>query len=193
MSERELTSLVRACTYEQGAERIKYTGIVAGIDRAPLGGPTDRVWEPGQVLEVDLCPQVRGYFADFCRIYVGGEPTGAQHAAYAALRDATSRQREAVRPGATVREVSRAAAASLGETPYGRNGHGLGLEMPEPPSLTPLDEARLAPGMVICLEPNAYFNEVGWLVGEETVVVREDGCELLSPPWPDEIGVIDRR
>jgi Xaa-Pro aminopeptidase len=190
MSERELNRLLRRSAYDAGAEKIGYSGIVAGIDRAPLGGPTNRRWERGQLLFADICLQLNGgYFADFNRVYASAAPSAAERAAYAEVVDALERARGIVRAGATPKEL---ADAMLGDTPsiYARVGHGLGLEMPEPPSLSPQDETPLRAGEVLCLEPNRHVPGVGWLVSEEEVVVRDDGFELLSPSFPRELEII---
>jgi Xaa-Pro aminopeptidase len=190
MSERDLGRLLRRAAYDAGAEKIGYTGIMAGVDRAPLGGPTNRLWERGQMLFVDICLQVNGgYFADFNRVYASAPPTAEQAGAYAEVADALDSAREAVRAGARIDELAR---AMIGDAPtiYARVGHGLGLEMPEPPSLSPQDGTALRAGEVLCIEPNREVPGVGWLVSEEEVVVREDRFELLSPPFPRELQVI---
>jgi Xaa-Pro dipeptidase len=190
MTERELNRLIRHASYEAGAEKIGYSGIIAGLDRAPLGGPTDREWERGQLLFVDICLQLGGgYFADFNRIYAGAEPTEPQRRAYQGVVDGLDRAREVVRAGATVAEVADAILGD-GDTIYSRVGHGLGLEMPEPPSLSPLDGTVLRAGEVLCLEPNLEVPGVGSFVSEEEVLVREGGFDLLSPPFPRELKVI---
>jgi Xaa-Pro aminopeptidase len=190
MSERDLTRLLRRAAYDAGAEKIGYSGIIAGIDRAPMGGPTNRRWEKGQMLFVDICPQVGGgYFADFDRIYASATPTSEQERAYAAVVDSLERAYEVLRAGVRIDEL---ANAMIGDVPtvYARVGHGLGLEMPEPPSLSPRDPTPLRAGEVICIEPNQEVPGIGWLVSEEQVVVREDGFELQSPPFPRELEVI---
>jgi Xaa-Pro aminopeptidase len=190
MSERDLNRLIRRASYEAGAEKIGYSGIIAGIDRAPLGGPTNRTWERGQMLFVDICLRLNGgYFADFNRVYASVEPAEDQARAYQAIVDALDRGRSVVRAGARVSDVANAILGD-GNTIYSRVGHGLGLEMPEPPSLSPEDTTRLRSGEVICLEPNLEVPGVGSLVSEEEVVVREDGFELLSPPFPRQLNVI---
>jgi Xaa-Pro aminopeptidase len=190
MTEREMNRLLRTHAYAAGAEKIGYTGIVAGIDRAPLGGPTDRRWERGQMLFVDVCLQLNGgYFADFNRVYASAAPTGEQEAAYASVVDALARGREALSAGTTVAEL---ASTMIGgaDTVYARVGHGLGLEMPEPPSLSPQDPAALRSGEVLCIEPNTEVPGVGWLVSEEEIVVTDEGFDLLSPSFPTELRVI---
>jgi len=189
MTERELNRLLRMLAYEAGAESIGYSGIIAGVDRAPLGGPTDRRWERGQLLFADLCPKVNGYFADFNRVYPSASPGAEQERAYAGVVDALRAGREAARAGTPVGAL---ADAMIGGSPsfYARVGHGLGLEMPEPPSLSPQDRTPLAAGTVLCLEPNREIAGVGWLVSEETVVVTDGGPEPISPPFPAELRVI---
>ena len=190
MTERELGRLIRRAAYDAGAERIGYSGIIAGVDRAPLGGPTDRRWERGQMLFVDICLQIGGgYFADFNRVYASVPPSGDQRAAYGSLVTALERARGVVAAGAPVAEV---AAALLGDAPsiYARAGHGLGQEMPEPPSLSPEDPSPLRVGEVLCLEPNGEFPGVGWLVGEEEIVVTDAGHDPISVRFPEELRVI---
>jgi len=190
MTERELGRLLRWLAYREGAEKIGYTGIIAGVDRAPLGGPTDRVWERGQMLFVDVCLQLGGgYFADFNRMYASADPTPEQRSAYAQVCDGLDRASAIVRAGLPIDELSHTIIGD-GNTIYARVGHGLGLEMPEPPSLSPQDPTALRAGEVICLEPNCHVPGVGWLVSEETVVVTESGLELLSPAFPRELEVI---
>lgn len=193
MTERELGRLLRRAAYESGAEKIGYSGIIAGIDRSPLGGPTDRRWEQGQLLFADICLQLNGgYFADFNRIYASTSPTGEQAAAYAKVVAGLERAKAIVRAGVTLRDL---AQTIIGDSPtiYSRVGHGLGLEMPEPPSISPQDDTTIRAGEVLCLEPNTEVPGVGWLVSEEEVVVRDGGFELISPPFPTELPVIGSR
>ena len=58
-------------------------------------------------------------------------------------------------------------------------GHGIGLETHEGISLGPRCEQRLAPGMVVTVEPGLYYPEWGGVRWEYMVLVEEDGPHIL--------------
>jgi len=193
MTERELYAELATAAAGEGADRLGYGVIVGGAMRPLLGPPGDRAWDAGDVLMVDAGVVRDGYWADYSRHFAAVEPPAATRVAYARIVDALAAGRAACLPGASAADV---AAAITGELPrhrdgaFGRVGHGVGLDLTEPPSLHRGERVELLPGMTLCLEPVAAFDGVGRLVGEEMVAVTEQGCELLSPPFPAELEVI---
>jgi len=158
-------------------------------------GPTDRTLDHGDLLIIDTGATYDGYFCDFDRNFAFGEIETASKRAHDTVYRATEAGLEAARPGATAEAVWRAMWAVLEEggalgNDVGRSGHGLGMQLTEPPSLMPGDDTVLEAGMVITLEPGMTFAPGKLMVHEENIVVRDGEPELLSRRAPTEIPLI---
>lgn len=181
---------------EEGADWVAYLAGGAGRDGyadviSPAGpGPL----APGDVVMLDTGLVQAGYFCDFDRNVSLGPPAPAIAAAHARLIDATHAGFAAARPGATATDVHVAMDAVLtggrGGGNVGRLGHGLGLELTEPPSLHPHDITELRPGMVLTLEPSLETVPGRMLVHEENIVIGEAGATWLTGPAPAEMAVL---
>jgi Xaa-Pro aminopeptidase len=191
-SERDVHRRLQGLLVELGAETVPYLVPVSGpsgYDQINMG-PTDRVLGPGDVLVIDVGASVVGYCCDFDRNFAIGRAPEDVAVAYRRVFDATEAGLAAIRPGRTASEIYRAMSAVLQPArgtanPIGRMGHGLGLDLTEPPSIAVADETRLEAGMVITLEPCAVLPPAGGMaqrlmVHEENLVVTHDGYELLS-------------
>lgn len=190
MTERELHRLLAANAAAAGADWVGYTAVVADAEDAPVGGPSGRRWEEGRLLLIDAGIVVGGYWADFCRVY-GARRLGPDQAeAYDRLTAALAAGRATAAPELPASELAAAIAEARDGAQFGRVGHGIGLDLTEPPSLHPDDPTPLEEGFVLCIEPNCHVPGVGYLVGEEEIVVTEAGAELLSPPFPPEPKVL---
>jgi Xaa-Pro aminopeptidase len=92
---------------------------------------------------------------------------------------------EAIRPGAVMKDVDSAARRVIDAAGYGKEfnhslGHGLGLAVHELPRLAPDQERKLAPGMVVTVEPGIYLpNSLGVRI-EDDILVTEGGHEILT-------------
>jgi Xaa-Pro aminopeptidase len=105
---------------------------------------------------------------------------------YRAVLEAQLAGVDAVRPGVTAGHVDRAARQVLKKHGLHRafthsTGHGLGLEIHEPPRIGKNDKTRLEAGMAITIEPGAYIENFGGIRIEDTVLVTPTGCEVLTP------------
>lgn len=146
--------------------------------------PSEHVLGDGDVLFIDSGFTLDGYYSDFDRNWAIGSATDAVRGAYERVYFATEVGIEATRPGARVADIFNAMATYL--SPYGeishpaRMGHGLGLALTEPPSVTSYEDVVLRPGMVITIEPTLMFEPPMLMMHEEVVVVTDLGAELLT-------------
>jgi Xaa-Pro aminopeptidase len=192
MTEREIHALFMAVASESIAARVGYLVVIAGIEGAVLGPATERRWNDDALLLVDAGLVVDGYWSDFSRLFAPARPSEAVRRAYSRLVSAADAAYASARSGVRTAELTQAIQSRLdGDKThgFGRFGHGIGLDLTEPPSLHIADPTRLEEGMALCLEPNSRVAGIGHLVVEQMIVVTSDGAELLSSRVPQEIQV----
>jgi len=127
-----------------------------------------------------------GYASDMTRMLHLGKPASQATKLYKAVLEAQLAAVGAVRAGVKAGDVDRAARRVLKAHGFERQfvhstGHGLGLEIHEAPRLAKRDTTYLEAGMVITIEPGAYIEGVGGVRIEDTVLVTESGCDILTP------------
>lgn len=194
MTEREAVQAIRVDATQRGIDAIPFMPGVSGPGGVSqiVAGPGDRVLTEGDILFVDTGMTYDGYFCDFDRNFAVGAPDAACAKAHEAVWLATEAGIAAVRPGITTedlwRVMSRAleAAGALGNS-AGRLGHGLGLQLTEPPSHREGDRTVIREGMVLTIEPGMEYAPGKTIVHEENVVVRSGGAELLTRRAPREL------
>lgn len=170
----------------QGADQVE-TLIQAGEWTAvPHSSPPPVVSAKGVVL-IDACASVEGYYGDITRTVFFGEESGRSE--FEHIRGIVARAQEAaiaaVRPGVEAQEVDRAARRVISEAGYGeffthRTGHGLGLDIHEPPYLVEGNTITLEPGMVFTVEPGIYLPGKFGVRIEDNVAVTEEGARVIS-------------
>jgi Xaa-Pro aminopeptidase len=195
-TEREAHRTFLVELFRGGAERPGYIPITSGAGNyhRRTGGPTDRALEPGDLLWLDGGCSYEGYWADFSRMVAVGRATAEQAATYRAIREITHECLGEVRPGAPLAAIARRAEAAFERHgfPWGataRIGHGIGLDLTEPPSVRGDVEDPLEPGMVLTIEPTVVPAH-GIYQLEEIYVVTPTGTELLTRPSPPELRVV---
>jgi Xaa-Pro aminopeptidase len=196
-TERDACRLLRMELLRLGADHSPYligASGPGGYDNIIMG-PTDRVMNDGDILIIDTGTTWDGYFCDFDRNFAFGHVADAARRAHACVYAATEAGFAAARPGATTADLWTAmwkvleAGGALGND-VGRLGHGLGMNLTEPPSNMPGDNTVLQPGMVLTLEPGMVFAPNQLMVHEENIVIREDGAEMLTGRAAPEMPVI---
>jgi Xaa-Pro dipeptidase len=198
MTEREVARELRIDLARRGADSTPFLPVISGPGGVAqiVCGPGDRRLERGDVMFIDTGSTYDGYFCDFDRVYAIGEISDAAKRAHDTVWRATEAGIVAARPGVTtdglwaaMQEVLDAGGA-LGNN-VGRSGHGLGMQLTEPPSNMPGDGTVLQPGMIMTIEPGMEYAPGKMIVHEENVVITEDGAELLTKRAPREMWRID--
>ena len=186
--EREVAAWLASELLLRGGGGISFPPIVlAGARSAlPHGEPGEQEIAAGDLLLIDFGTSHEGYHCDITRTFVVGRaPDELQRRVHQAVLGANEAGRRAVRPGVTASEVHHLCQADLHGplweewTKY-RTGHGLGLEIHEPPSVVAGSRALLAPGMVFTVEPGLYRDGWGGVRIEDDMLVTEAGGESLT-------------
>jgi Xaa-Pro aminopeptidase len=187
MTEHRVAGEIERLQRARGGERSASEMIVASGPRSalPHGIASDRVIEQGEPVMFDLGTVVDGYLADLTRtIHLGPAPDEFRRI-YEIVGEAQQRAEDAIRPGMTAREADAVARDHIAAAGYGDRfghslGHSIGLDNHEQPALSPYDSTVLEPGMVVTVEPGIYLPGVAGVRTEDIVVIREDGCEVLT-------------
>ena len=186
MSELQVAALLRAEMLRAGAETIAFVIVQGGPNAAsPHAVPGDRPIQPGETIIIDCGVTVGGYNSDITRTFSIGALDEEMAEVYEIVRAANAAGRAAVRPGVPAEAVDRAARAVIEEAGYGeyfihRMGHGLGLEVHEPPYIVAGNERLLEPGMTFTIEPGVYLPGRGGVRIEDDVVITAAGGESLT-------------
>ncbi|WP_422123896.1 M24 family metallopeptidase [Planococcus sp. X10-3] len=187
MSEKELGLELEFFMRKAGAGGIKENHVIASGPRAslPHGQATDRIIQVGDLVKMDIGAKVEGYYTDFTRTVVVGEPTDKQVEIYNIVKRAQEASLAAIGPGKVCSELDDLARGIIADAGYGDNfghslGHSIGLAVHESPAMRATDDTVLEPGMVITVEPGIYIPGWGGVRIEDFIVITEDGYENLT-------------
>jgi Xaa-Pro aminopeptidase len=188
VKESEVAAEMEYAARRAGAEEMSFPTIVAAGKRSALPhGRASKAAIPARGFVVcDFGVILTGYCSDQTRTVHVGHPTGEARRMYEAVREAQAAAVESVKAGVSVAEVDQAARSVLKKKNLAAHfthstGHGVGLEIHEPPRIAAGQSEILRPGMVITVEPGVYIAGSGGVRIEDMVVVTEQGCEVLTP------------
>jgi Xaa-Pro aminopeptidase len=171
-----------------GAEGMSFETIVASGPRSalPHGRASSARLPRRGFVTLDFGVILNGYCSDMTRTVYLGKPKANERAAYEAVLEAQEAAVAAVTSGVSCTEVDEAARsvlrkAGLAEAFSHSTGHGLGLEIHEPPRIGAGETARLLSGMIITIEPGIYLAERFGIRIEDMVAVTRNGGQVLTP------------
>lgn len=192
MTETDLAAEIDYRMRRLGADGVAFETIVASGERAalPHARPTDHPISGNQLLLIDMGASVAGYASDMTRTFATGKLDKKRKRLYKAVLESQLAALDSIKAGVTCASVDRAARNSLAGAGFDKlfvhsTGHGLGLEIHEQPRIGRKEKTKLRAGMVITVEPGVYDAGFAGVRIEDTVVVTESGCEILTPTGKD--------
>jgi Xaa-Pro aminopeptidase len=187
MLENELAAEIEYAMRRRGATGPSFETIVASGPRSalPHARPTLKPIGKNELVVLDLGAILRGYCSDMTRTVFVGKASRRVRQWYRAVLEAQLAAIRAVRAGITAGEVDSAARRILHRHRLARffthsTGHGLGIEVHEPPRLGRGEKTKLAAGNVVTIEPGVYVEGAGGIRIEDDVVVTAAGSEVLT-------------
>lgn len=168
-----------------GAKYASFETIIGSGYRGamPHGTASQKIVEKGDAVVVDFGSK-KEYCSDVTRLVMtapDAEVSKVADIVYTALQKA----KDAVKTGVKCSDIDAIAREYIASSGYGEYfnhglGHGVGIDVHEKPVFNPRDETILEPNMVLTIEPGIYLPERFGVRLEDTIVVKDDGCENLT-------------
>ncbi|MEE9584810.1 MAG: Xaa-Pro peptidase family protein [Candidatus Brocadiales bacterium] len=197
MTEKQLADALELAMKEGGATGPSFRTIIAAGKRSslPHAPLTEKEVGRDDMVLVDWGASCQAYNSDLTRVLFLNRISTRARKIYNIVLDAQKQAMDRIRGGVSVREVDLAARSYIEKKGYGGNfghglGHGIGLEVHEGPRLNRTNRRLLKKGMVITVEPGIYVPHWGGVRIEDMVLVKEEGCEVLSHVSKDPDGAI---
>lgn len=180
--------------FKQLEQFVRDKGVTFSFDPIIASGPnsafphasvTDRKLEENEPVLVDFGIKFEGYKSDLTRMFFLGKMSQLVAQVHEHVGIAQQKAIEKIVPGATFADVDKAARGYLEDQNlaqyFGHSlGHGVGLEIHEPPRLSQKSVGTVQPGMIITVEPGVYLPDQFGIRLEEMILVTDKGCEVIS-------------
>ena len=188
-TENQLADIIKEKMSEKGGEKPSFTPTASsGPNGAkPHYSHGEKTIEEGEPVVLDFGCYQNHYPSDQTRTLVFGnqEPSEKFWEVHDIVRKAQQAAVEKVEPGVQAKEVDKAAREIIEDAGYGdkfihRTGHGVGLDLHEPPYINQENTKELEKGMIFSVEPGIYIEGEFGVRIEDLVVVKEDGAGRLN-------------
>jgi Xaa-Pro aminopeptidase len=175
----------RAQSFHASGAHAGYRGQIGRNSAIPHALAGNITFRPGDVLVTGASAPVWGYLSELERTMVIGDPTPEQERLFGHMKAVQEIAFDVIRPGARCADVDRAVRGYFARHElfaYWRHhtGHAIGLRYHEGPFLDTGDPTEIRPGMVFTVEPGLYAPDLGGFRHSDTVLVTDDGIEILT-------------
>ena len=151
----------------------------------PHYSPGAKRLKKGQFALFDFGALYARYVSDLTRTYVCGRPSATQKELYDVVLRAQLASLDAIHDGVHGKEVDMAGRKIIDSSRFkGKfthsTGHGLGMSVHDPGSISSQRDMVLREGMVLTVEPGAYVKNYGGVRIEDDILVTKSGCKVLT-------------
>lgn len=179
---------------KKGASGNSFQTIAIGGKNTSVvhGEPGKYRLKNGDFLLIDFGCVFGGYCSDMTRTFAVGEISDFQKSVYDVVLAAQEAALSALRPGIKASEVDKIARDIIANAGFGSNfghalGHGVGLQIHEPPVMNPKSDVKLAPGMTVTVEPGIYLEGKFGVRIEDLTVITDKNHQNLSKKIKKEV------
>lgn len=172
---------------KHGAEGDAFESIVASGERSalPHGRATTKKLCSKELVTLDFGCVYDGYHSDMTRTVVLGKAPAEARKIYGIVLDAQRHAIEAAKSGMKTKDLDAVARNHIkkhGYDKYYRHslGHGIGLQIHEPPRISVLSKSSLSNGNVVTIEPGIYIPDFGGVRIEDDILISNGSCEVLN-------------
>ncbi|HEX2615192.1 MAG TPA: M24 family metallopeptidase, partial [Nitrososphaera sp.] len=146
---------------------------------------TGRKFRKGDMIVVDLTLRHAGYIADATRTFALGSATAEMKKVYSIVQESQKAGLDATAAGATCGEVDAACRDLIRDQGYEKQfihstGHGIGLDVHEPPWLRMKNGEELKPNMAVTVEPGIYLENKFGVRIEDSIIVTDNRPRVLN-------------
>jgi Xaa-Pro aminopeptidase len=192
LTERDLQATLIFEALKMGANPPSYKStlnplIVAGGPNSalPHAEVTDRKFRKGDMIVIDLTLRHDGYIADATRTFVLGSAKSEMKKVYGIVQESQKIGLDAAKAGVTCGEVDAACRNSIAERGYEKffihsTGHGIGLNIHEPPWLRMKSDEKLRANMAVTVEPGIYIENKFGVRIEDSIIVNNGKPKVLN-------------
>lgn len=170
-----------------GAECDAFDPIVASGWRGalPHARASEKKIQKREMVVIDFGCRYKGYHSDLTRTVCIGNPSAKMKKIYQIVLDAQIKAIDSARSGIKANFLDSVARKHIKQNGFGRYfthslGHGLGIHVHDPIRLSQKSKSVLQSGNVVTIEPGIYISGLGGVRIEDDVVIRNNGCDVLT-------------
>ncbi len=186
--ERQIALRLEMELKKQGCRHLPFDVIVASGKNSsmPHARPTEKKIENGDFVIIDWGGEECGYYSDLTRtLLINGTCNSNKVEIYKLVQEAQQKSIDAVSLKVKTQAIDRVARDVIKKAGYGSffghsTGHGVGLDVHEPPYVSWFKGENIKEGMVFTIEPGIYIPDIGGVRIEDMVLVKDGKAELLT-------------